>query len=56
MSIDPKKLEVLKIWYALFTVIMDEIPNDPVPDSWRIGKLRQLRDRLKREAPKLENK
>lgn len=53
--IDPKKLEVLKVWYALFTTIMDEVPNDPVPDSWRIEKLRKLRERLKQEAPGLEN-
>ena len=55
MMIDPKKLEVLKVWYSLFTTIMDEIPNDPVPDTWRMEKLRKLRDRLREEAPGLEN-
>jgi hypothetical protein len=42
-----RKVECLKVWYAIFTTIIDR-PESPQED---IKKLRQLRDRIRKEAP-----
>ena len=51
--ISQRMLETLKVWYSLFTMIMDA-ESDPMTD--KIDKLLKLRERLKQEAPELENK
>jgi hypothetical protein len=45
-----RKVEVLKVWYALFTTIMDTW-EDPAAD---IERLKKLRNRLAQEDPELE--
>ena len=51
MAIDAKKLEILKVWYSIFVVIMDDREI-----SWeqKTDKLHKLRRRLKQESPELE--
>lgn len=46
-----RNLETLKVWYALFTVLMDDQNTSA---AYKLAKLRELRDRLAREAPELE--
>jgi len=52
MSLDPKKIEVLKVWYSIFCTIIDdkELSNDKILD--KLFKLRQL---LIQQDPDLED-
>jgi hypothetical protein len=50
-DVDARKVEVLKVWYAIFVAIMDK----PDTDEKDMALLRKLRDRLRREAPELES-
>jgi hypothetical protein len=49
ITVNKRTLEVMKVWYATFTTIMDSYSGDEL--LWR---LRKLRDKLKQEAPELE--
>lgn len=49
--LDEKKVEVLKVWYSIFCVIIDAISYN---EEEKLSKLTQLRERLKRESPELE--
>lgn len=51
MLIDTKKLEILKVWYATFTVVMDD---EVFTEKEKMEKLFRLRRRLKEESPELE--
>jgi hypothetical protein len=48
--VNERKAEVLKVWYALFTTIMDTW-EDPAAD---VERLKKLRERLRQEDPELE--
>jgi hypothetical protein len=48
--LDEKKVEILKVWYSIFCVIMD----DEKIEEDKIDKLIKLRKRLKDESPELE--
>ncbi|HLZ08819.1 MAG TPA: hypothetical protein VKT80_09550 [Chloroflexota bacterium] len=48
--INEEKLELLRVWYAIFVVIMDH-PESPEKD---IEKLRKLRAKIRRDAPGLD--
>jgi hypothetical protein len=50
MALDEKKVEILKVWYSIFCVIMD----DEKIEEDKIDKLIKLRKRLKDESPELE--
>ena len=47
-----KALEALKVWYAIFTTIMDA-PENQIPNPEKLRKLYTLRSRIKMEAPDL---
>lgn len=49
--LNEKAIEALKVWYAIFTTIID-LPDTPQGD---IEKLRKLRDRIRKEAPELDD-
>lgn len=51
MAINEKALECLKVWYSIYTVIMDD---KEYTLQVKYDKLLQLRDRIKRESPELE--
>jgi hypothetical protein len=58
-NVNQRKVEVLKVWYSLFCAIMDHLSNDTggtsrLSDAEIMQRLRQLRQRLKDEAPELE--
>lgn len=44
--IDPHKLEALKVWYAVFTALLD---GPPESDQWLVEKFRLLRERIRVE-------
>ena len=46
-SLDPQKLEALKVWYAVFAALLDE----PAEDAWLVGKLRKLRAQVREQFP-----
>ena len=46
-----KKIEVLKVWYSIFCVIMDD---KDMYIGEQLEKLNKLRKRLKDESPELE--
>ncbi len=46
-----RNLEALKVWYAVFTTIMD---NQETNVHYKLEKLRQLRKRITEESPELE--
>jgi hypothetical protein len=50
MALDEKKVEILKVWYSIFCVIMD----DEKIEEDKIDKLIKLRKRLKDESQELE--
>lgn len=52
-AIDPRKLEVLKVWYAIFCTIVDE-GRPEYSEAWKLQKLKELRARLRAEAPDLD--
>ena len=43
--IDRKKVEALKVWYALFTTLLD-VRELPETDESLVGRLRKLRERI----------
>ena len=50
-----RALECLKVWYSLFTVIMDA-PDSEISNADKLAKLYKLRSRIKHEAPELEER
>lgn len=48
-KLSPAALEALKVWYAIFTTILD-MPESPEAD---MDKLKKLRARINIEAPEL---
>ena len=47
-SIDPQKLEALKVWYSLFAVLLDE---SALSETWLLAKLRELREQMRAQYP-----
>ena len=47
-SIDPQKLEALKVWYAVFAALLDE---PPYSEAWLVEKLRNLREQIRAQFP-----
>ena len=47
-----RALECMKVWYSLFTVIMDA-PESEISNMEKLAKLYKLRSRIKHEAPEL---
>ncbi len=52
--IDSAKLEALKVWYALFTTLMDGHADGDYSDQQLIDKLKTLRAELKLRVPEAE--
>jgi hypothetical protein len=51
VMVDRRKLEILKVFYALFTTLMDSQRTErPMSDSELLDKLRVLNAQLKNEA------
>jgi hypothetical protein len=51
VMVDRRKLEVLKVFYALFTTLIDKQDEPPaMSDAELLSKLRQLNARLKNEV------
>ncbi len=51
--IDEAKVEVLKVWYSVFCVLMDG--PDQYTEGQRLRKLRHLRQLLRDAYPQLES-
>jgi hypothetical protein len=49
--IDRAKLEAIKVWYAVFTTLMDAHVAGDYTDAELVEKLQQLRARLKELVP-----
>jgi hypothetical protein len=54
MAIDERKVEFLKVWYALFCTIMDAHSDREYSDVEAISKLRDLRNALTTRLPEVE--
>jgi len=54
MSVAPRKVEFLKVWYALFCTIMDAHSENEYTDTEAVAKLRQLRNSLTTRLPEVE--
>ena len=52
--IDAAKLEALKVWYSLFTTLMDGHSEGDFSDRQLIDKLQTLRAELKLRVPEAE--
>lgn len=54
MSVDERKVEFLKVWYALFCTIMDAHSDSEYTDAVAIQKFKQLRNSLVTRLPEVE--
>ena len=52
VELSEKRVEMLRIWYAIFIAILDM----PDTDAINMEQLRKLRQRIREEAPELEAK
>jgi hypothetical protein len=51
VTVDKRKLEVLKVFYAVFSTLMDSQFHEPqMSDTELLSKLRRLNARLKNEV------
>lgn len=48
--LDPRKVEALKVWYAIFAALLDG-PEPSETDAFLVTKMRQLRERIRKEFP-----
>jgi hypothetical protein len=54
VPVDERKVEFLKVWYALFCTIMDAHSDGEYTDTAAIFKLRDLRNSLTTRLPEVE--
>lgn len=53
-NVDERKVEFLKVWYALFCTIMDAWSDEKYDNVETIFKLRDLRNALTTRLPEVE--